>query len=182
MNEIKNLKKVIVITAISIIGVILVVILLLSFGLCTGCGLFVKPFMTFRKTVTTCGTCELNRNASERTSKVLRELQEEIIARKLDYEIQGRDLPDTLEKWISVLDLPRDLYLYDGWRNPFQYRKDEAFDFIIVSAGPDRIFDTEDDIIGSSGVTYKNVQEYIEDRDRMLKDMKEWEKKTNPRQ
>jgi hypothetical protein len=55
------------------------------------------------------------------------------------------EYPESLEMLVPKY-LPATNSILDSWGNPFQLEKDDQQNLFLVSAGPDRIFVTRDDI------------------------------------
>ncbi len=84
--------------------------------------------------------------ALEQTKKVTLELDmDKISAAISEYFGEHNAYPETLDMLVPAY-LPSADSITDSWGNPFHLEQDEQQHMVLLSAGPDRIFATADDI------------------------------------
>ena len=68
-------------------------------------------------------------------------------------------LPSSLDELVGDRWDLRRQELLDGWKTPLRYERTSKDKFRLTSAGPDRAFDTEDDIVSDDGFIVKGNEE-----------------------
>ena len=133
-------------TIIKIVVAVVVIGLLLSFQFCLTCkGIYTKPWLSFMETFPEeCTKCGFKNEIDQTKVSATRTLISTVATCVKMYEYDKGRYPDNLESLIGYNGFTKD-WLYDSWDTPLEYQVKNKM-FYIQSAGPDKKFNTGDDI------------------------------------